>query len=343
MNIQTYIQQIPKAELHIHIEGSFEPELMFAIAQRNKLNIAYSSVEEVKKAYNFNNLQDFLNIYYASAKVLLYEQDFYDLTWAYLVKAHQQNVVHTEIFFDPQTHTQRGIKFATVINGIHRALIDAKKQFNLSSKLIMCFLRHLDENSAMQTLHDALPYKQLITAVGLDSSEVGNPPIKFQHVFAQALAAGWLTVAHAGEEGRAGYIWDALKHLKVSRIDHGNHAIEDEALMQYLLAHHIPLTMCPLSNYKLKVQEDLTQHPLKKMLDRGLLVTVNSDDPAYFGGYINENYLAIQKALNLNQAEIYQLAENSFTASFLNEEEKQAKLKLLSHYSQFLLPRQNAQ
>ena len=195
----------------------------------------------------------------------------------------------------------------------------------------------------MQTLQEALPYKHWITAVGLDSSEVGNPPIKFQQVFAKALAEGWLTVAHAGEEGGAGYIWDALKHLKISRVDHGNHAIEDEALMQYLLAHHIPLTMCPLSNYKLKVQPDLSHHPLKKMLDRGLLVTVNSDDPAYFGGYINENYLAIQKALNLSQAEIYKLAENSFIASFLNEKEKTARLKLLSHYSQFLLPRQNEQ
>ena len=279
--LKNFIKTIPKAELHLHIEGTFEPELMFKIAKRNNLKIKYKSVEELKKAYNFNNLQEFLDIYYEGAKVLIEEQDFYDMTWAYLKKVHLQNVTHTEIFFDPQTHTDRKIKFGTVIEGIHKALEDGQKKLGITSKLIMCFLRHLDEETAVKTLKEALNYKDWITAVGLDSSEVGNPPSKFQNVFEQARNEGFLTVAHAGEEGPAEYIWEALNLLKVSRIDHGNHCLDDEKLVKELVNRKIPLTVCPLSNLKLKVVKDLKNHPLKAMLDKGLLVTINSDDPAY--------------------------------------------------------------
>lgn len=320
---EEFIKGIPKAELHLHIEGTFEPELMFEIARRNNKNLKYSSVEELRKAYDFNNLQDFLDIYYEGASVLIEERDFYDLTWAYLVKAHIQNVLHTEIFFDPQTHTDRGISFTTVINGISSALKDAKEEFGMSSKLIMCFLRHLDEKAAFETLEMALPYKHLITAVGLDSSEVDHPPSKFQGVFEKAREEGFLTVAHAGEEGPAEYVREALELLHVSRIDHGNRALDDDELIKELVSRKIPLTVCPLSNLKLKVVEDQKAHPLKVMLDRGLLVTVNSDDPAYFGGYVNENYLAVAKALDLTRENIKQLAINSFRASFLDEKEKE--------------------
>ena len=329
ISIEDFIKGIPKAELHLHIEGTFEPELMFQIAKRNNIKIKYNSVEEVKKAYDFNNLQDFLNIYYAGASVLINEQDFYDLTWAYLQKIHSQNVIHTEIFFDPQTHTDRGIKFETVIKGISRALEDGKNKLGISSKLIMCFLRHLDEEAAIKTLRTALNYKELITAVGLDSSEIGHPPSKFQRVFEMAKAEGFLTVAHAGEEGPAQYVWEALNLLKVSRVDHGNHSLDDEKLVQELVSRKMPLTVCPLSNLKLKVVKNLKEHPLRKMLQKGLLVTINSDDPAYFGGYINENYLAISEALNLSKEEISTLAKNSFRASFLDEETKQ---KLIDTY-----------
>jgi len=331
-NLQSFIHGIPKAELHLHIEGTFEPELMFEIAKRNNIKIKYSSVDDVKKAYNFNNLQEFLDIYYAGASVLINEQDFYDMTLAYLEKAHSQNVIHTEIFFDPQTHTDRGIKFETVIKGISRALEDAQNKLGISSKLIMCFLRHLDENAAIKTLEQALPYKNLITAVGLDSSEVGHPPSKFKNVFESALKEGFLTVAHAGEEGPAEYIWEALNLLKVSRIDHGNHCIDDEKLIDELVRRKMPLTMCPLSNLKLKVQTDLSNHPLKKMMGSGLLVTVNSDDPAYFGGYIEDNYIAIADALNLLKEDIYKLAKNSFMASFLNEDEKKKLIEKTDLY-----------
>jgi adenosine deaminase len=323
ISIEDFIKGIPKAELHLHIEGTFEPELMFQIAKRNNIKIKYNSVEEVKKAYDFNNLQDFLNIYYAGASVLINEQDFYDITWAYLQKIHSQNVIHTEIFFDPQTHTDRGIKFKTVIKGINRALEDGRNKLGISSKLIMCFLRHLDENAAMKTLETALDYKELITAVGLDSSEIGHPPSKFQRVFERAKAEGFLTVAHAGEEGPAQYVWEALNLLKVSRVDHGNHSLDDEKLVRELVSRKMPLTVCPLSNLKLKVVKNLKEHPLREMLQKGLLVTINSDDPAYFGGYINENYLAISEALNLSKEEILMLAKNSFQASFLDEETKQ--------------------
>lgn len=332
MTLEKFIKSIPKAELHLHIEGTFEPELMFKIAKRNKIKIRYKSVDELKKAYNFNNLQDFLNIYYEGASVLIKEEDFYDMTWAYLQKIHSQNLLHTEIFFDPQTHTDRGIKFSTVINGISSALKDAKKKLKISSRLIMCFLRHLDENSAIKILDQALKYKKLIYAVGLDSSEMGNPPSKFQKVFDRARRAGFFTVAHAGEEGPAEYVWEALNLLKVSRIDHGNHSLDDEKLVGELVKRKIPMTVCPLSNLKLRVVKNLKNHPLKKMMNKGLLVTVNSDDPAYFGGYVNENYLAIAKALNLSKKDIYTLAKNSFIASFLSKDEKKKIFKKLDEF-----------
>ncbi|GAB1454498.1 adenosine deaminase [Draconibacterium sp.] len=322
MSIEEFIKAIPKAELHVHIEGTFEPELMFKIAKRNNIPLQYQSVEELKKAYNFSNLQSFLNIYYAGAKVLITEQDFYDLTRAYLEKAHAQNVLHAEIMFDPQTHTNRGIEFKTVITGIARALQDAQKEWGMTSNLIMSFLRHLSEEDAFKTLYAALDYKDLIIAVGLDSSEKGHPPSKFQRVFEMALKEGFKTVAHAGEEGPAEYVWEALDLLKVSRIDHGNNSLNDEKLVQELVKRKMPLTVCPLSNIKLKVVTDMKNHPLKKMLDAGLLATVNCDDPAYFGGYINENFLVVSEVLNLTKEDIFMLAKNSFEASFLDEESK---------------------
>ena len=334
LSIEDFINGIPKAELHLHIEGTFEPELMLKTAKRNNKKFKYQSIEELKEAYNFNNLQDFLNIYYESAGVLIEEQDFYDMTWAYLEKVHTQNLVHAEIFFDPQTHTDRGIKFSTVIDGIHRALEDARNKLGISSKLIMCFLRDLDEEAAIHTLKEALEYKDWITAVGLDSSEAGHPPSKFQRVFEKAKKENLLTVAHAGEEGPTEYIWEALRLLKVSRVDHGNHCLDDENLIKELVKKKMPLTVCPLSNLKLKVVQDLKQHPLRKMMDKGLLVTINSDDPAYFGGYVNENYLAISKALNLSKEDICQLAKNSFVASFLDEEKKQQMMKQVDKYYQ---------
>ena len=322
MSTHDFIKAIPKAELHVHIEGTFEPELMFKIAKRNKIPLPYCSVEELKKAYNFSNLQSFLDIYYAGAKVLITEQDYYDLTLAYLDKAHSQNVLHTEIMFDPQTHTNRGIDFKTVMNGISGAMQDAQKEWGITSNLIMCFLRHLSEEDAIQTLETALKSKDLIIAVGLDSSEKDHPPSKFKRVFETALKEGYKTVAHAGEEGPAGYVWEALELLKISRIDHGNNSLNDDKLVRELVKQQMPLTVCPLSNLKLKVITDLKNHPLKKMLDTGLLATVNSDDPAYFGGYINENFIAVADALNLSKQEIATLARNSFKASFLGEEEK---------------------
>jgi adenosine deaminase len=319
MSIEDFINGIPKAELHVHIEGTFEPELMFEIAKRNNARIKYKSVEEIREAYKFNNLQDFLDIYYKGAVILTEEEDFYDLTMAYLRKAVSQNVLHSEIFFDPQTHTGRGIKFSTVIDGIHKALKDASANLGISTKLIICFLRDLDESAAMKTLEEALAYRERIIAVGLDSAEIGNPPSKFQEVFTRAREAGFLTVAHGGEEGPANYVREALELLKVSRIDHGNHCLDDDKLTEELIRRKIPLTVCPLSNLRLKVVDRMEEHPLRRMMERGLLVTVNSDDPAYFGGYINENYLAITKALNLTEDDIYKLAKNSFEASFLEE------------------------
>lgn len=321
-SLSDYINEIPKAELHLHIEGTLEPELMFELASRNNVRIKYSSVQELREAYNFNNLQEFLDIYYAGASVLVTEQDFYDMTSAYMKKARSQNVIHAEIFFDPQTHTNYGISFETVIMGINRALEDAKVNYGITSRLIPCFLRHLDPDSAMDTLKQAGEYKSWITAFGLDSSEVGNPPSKFQKVFDAVREEGFLTVAHAGEEGPSEYVWEAIDLLKVSRIDHGNRSLDDDALVEYLKEKKIPLTVCPLSNLKLKVVKDLKKHPLKEMLNRGLMVTLNSDDPAYFGGYVGENYMALAESLDLTRDEIYTLVQNSFSASFLDDNEK---------------------
>lgn len=323
MNRLELIRALPKAELHVHIEGTFEPELMFASAQRNKIAIPYKSVEEVKQAYNFHNLQSFLDIYYAGAAVLIHEQDFYDLAWAYFEKCAEDRVVHTEMFFDPQTHTDRGVAFATVINGLQKACDDAKAKLDISSHLIMCFLRHLSEDAAFATLEQALPYKDQIIAVGLDSSEVGHPPSKFERVFAKAREAGFLVVAHAGEEGPAAYVWEALDLLKVNRIDHGVRSEEDPALMQRLIAEKMPLTVCPLSNLKLCVVDDMQQHNIRRLLQQGVHVTVNSDDPSYFGGYMNDNFIAIAEALDLSNEELKQLAINSFEASFITDADKE--------------------
>ena len=327
-----FITGIPKAELHLHIEGTFEPELMFKIAKRNGIELDFNNIEELKKAYNFSNLQEFLNIYYAGCNVLINEVDFFDLTWAYLTKAKEQNILHTEVMFDPQTHTDRGILFETVINGIHNALADAENKLGISSKLIMSFLRHLPEKKAFETLEQAAPFKEWIDVVGLDSSEVGNPPSKFARVFQKAREEGYLIVAHAGEEGPPEYVTEALEFLQVDRIDHGNRSLEDMDVVNDLIERKMALTVCPLSNLKLKVVEDLTKHPLREMLDKGLFVTINSDDPAYFGGYLNENFFEIQKALNLSKEDIIQLADNSFKASFLNEIEKSKMLQEITDY-----------
>ena len=332
--INNFIEGIPKAELHLHIEGTFEPELMFEIAHRNNIPINYQSVDELKKAYNFNNLQEFLDIYYAGASVLIHEQDFYDLTWAYLTKVHAQNLVHTEIFFDPQTHTDRGISFDTVIQGIHNALIDGKDKLGISSQLIMCFLRHLVEASAFETLEQALPYKNWIAGVGLDSSELGHPPSKFERVFSKAMDEEFITLAHAGEEGPAEYIWEAINLLKVSRIDHGNRSMDDDQLIKYIAEKQIPLTVCPLSNLELKVVEDLKDHPLLQLMEAGVMVTINSDDPAYFDGYMNENYIQIATALNFSKKQISQLAKNSFKASFLPDKKKEKLISQVENYYQ---------
>ncbi len=323
MDIKELISVLPKAELHLHIEGSFEPELMFEIAERNKVSIPYKSVEEVRDAYSFHNLQSFLDIYYAGASVLLKEVDFYDMTMAYLKRCYEDHVVHTEIFFDPQTHTDRGVPFEVVFKGIKNALDEGEKKYGITSKMIMCFLRHLSEEEAFKTLEMAKPFKDNIIAVGLDSSEVGHPPAKFQKVFDEARSQGYLTVAHAGEEGPPDYIWQALDLLKVKRIDHGVRALEDEKLMDIIIRERIPLTVCPLSNLKLCVVDDLRKHNLKKMLDRGVCVTINSDDPSYFGGYMNQNFLETSKALNLNKSDLIQIAKNSFEASFMDDKEKE--------------------
>ena len=323
VDLTTLIETIPKAELHLHIEGTLEPELMMQLAQRNSVEIPYASVDEIRNAYEFSDLQSFLDIYYAGAQALIQEQDFYDLTWAYLERAAIDNVRHVEIFFDPQTHTERNISFATVIDGICGALQDGESKLGISFELIMCFLRHLSAADAMATLEQAIPHKRRIRAVGLDSSEAGHPPAKFTEVFARARDEGFLTVAHAGEEGPPEYIREALDLLKVERIDHGVRCLEDPRLVERLAKEQIPLTVCPLSNIKLRVFETLEDHNLKKLLDAGLCVTINSDDPAYFGGYIGENFLQTQRALHLSVDEIVKLARNSFVASFLSDEEKE--------------------
>ena len=320
--LRTLLQNMPKAELHIHIEGSLEPELIFALAQRNGVELAYPSVEALRQAYAFTDLQSFLDIYYAGASVLLTEQDFYDMTAAYLARAHADNVRHAEIFFDPQTHTARGVPFATVINGIWRACQDAP----LSASLIMCFLRHLSEDEALATLEESLPYRDKFIGVGLDSSEVGHPPEKFARVFERARALGLRLVAHAGEEGPPAYIESALDVLKVERIDHGVRSLESEALTARLAREGMALTVCPLSNIKLRVFDRMDSHNLRRLLDAGLAVTINSDDPAYFGGYVNENYFATFEALPLDATHARQLARNSFEAAFLEPSAKRAYL-----------------
>ena len=324
--MKTFIENLPKIELHLHIEGTLEPEMMFDLARRNQLQLPYASVREVQNAYHFTNLQSFLDIYYQGANVLQTEQDFYDLMYAYLQKANEQNVRHAEIFFDPQTHTARGIPFETVIHGLQRAREDAQQKMGVSSELIMCFLRHLSPEAALKTLDEAKPFKKLIFGVGLDSSEKGRPPSLFKEVFARARDEGYITVAHAGEEGPAAYVWEALELLDVKRIDHGVRSIEDPQLIKYLVENQIPLTVCPLSNIKLHVFEDIAEHNIKQLLELGVCVTINSDDPAYFGGYMTENFLATQSGLNLSKADLYKISLNAIQAAFLDEQ-REAALK----------------
>jgi len=331
MSLLEFIKKSPKAELHLHIEGTLEPEQMFALAKRNNIQIPFKNINEAKEAYNFNNLESFLKTYYEGAKVLIKEQDFFDLTWAYALKCKEDNIVHTEIFFDAQTHTDRGINFDIVINGIYKALQKAQKEFGLSFKIIMCFLRHLDEEKGFKILDQALPHKDKIYGVGLDSSETGNPPNKYEKLFKKAIEYGFITVAHAGEEGPPEYIWEALNLLNVKRIDHGVQCLKDEKLVEELSKSQIPLTVCPLSNIKLQVFNKLENHNLWKMLDKKLMVTVNSDDPAYFGGYLNKNLIEVQAALNLSKDEVKTLLVNSFKSSFLSEEKKKEWIsKILS-------------
>jgi adenine deaminase len=320
------IKRLPKCELHIHIEGSLEPDMVFALARRNGIRLPYPSVEALRQAYRFGDLQDFLNIYYQSMSVLVTEQDFYDLAWAYLDRARADNVRHVEMFFDPQGHTSRGIAFATVINGLHRAIVDAGEKLGVQASLIMCFLRHLDEAGAQRTLDQALAFKDRIVGVGLDSSEKGNPPSKFKHVFARARDAGFFLTAHAGEEGPASYVWEALDVLGCARIDHGNHSIDDASLVGRLAREQVPLTMCPLSNLRLRVVDDLAHHPLRRLMDKGVLVTVNSDDPAYFGGYVNQNYVAISAALALARGDIATIVRNGIKASLMTAADKDKAL-----------------
>jgi adenosine deaminase len=309
---------LPKAELHIHIEGSLEPELIFALAQRNGVVLPYPSVEALRQAYAFTDLQSFLDIYYAGASVLLHEADFFDMAWAYLQRAHADHVVHTEIFFDPQTHTARGVDIGVVVAGLKRACDRAQAEFGMTSALILCFLRHLSEEDAFATLDAALPHRAHFIGVGLDSSEVGHPPAKFSRVFARCRELGLRIVAHAGEEGPPPYIWEALNDLKAERIDHGVRSLDDSALVAELARRRTPLTVCPLSNLKLCVVNDLREHPMKKLLDAGLCATVNSDDPAYFGGYLNANFVQTVEALNLSRDDVITLARNSFEASFID-------------------------
>lgn len=326
-SVEKLIKKIPKAELHLHIEGTLESEMMLSLAKRNNFELKYRDAEEAKRAYNFSNLQEFLDIYYEGAGVLLQEEDFYDLMIAYLSRAKDENIIHTEIFFDPQTHTSRGVKFSTVITGIRNGLVEGERRWGISSKLIMSYLRHLDEKDAFKTLEEALKYKGWITAVGLDSSEVGHPPSKFRGVFERSAREGFLTVAHAGEEGPLEYVKEAIEVLGIARIDHGNASHRDREFLKKLSEMKMPLTLCPLSNLKLGVVKNLREHPLKIFLDAGVMATVNSDDPAYFGGYLNDNYIAVAESLSLNESHIKKLAVNSIEASFLSKAEKNALLE----------------
>ena len=328
--IINFIKNTPKAELHLHIEGCLEPELMFKLSKRNKVIIPFKSIKEIQSAYNFTNLDSFLKIYYEGANVLITEEDFFDLTWEYILNCKKDNIVHTEIFFDPQTHILRNINFDTVINGIDKALKKANSDFGITSKIIMCFLRHLDEDQCFEVLSKAVKHKDKIIGVGLDSSEKGNPPQKFKSLFETAIKEGFLTVAHAGEEGPPEYIWDSLDLLKVKRIDHGVQCLNDEKLVDRLVNEQIPLTVCPLSNVKLCVFDKLENHNLKMMLDKGLRVMVNSDDPAYFGGYLNKNLIDTSKALNLNLENVKKLIENSFKSSFLENKKKEKWLQKIN-------------
>ena len=327
-----WLNGLPKIELHLHIEGTLEPELLFKLAKRNSIKLPFNNINEVKKAYQFSNLQDFLDIYYQGAEVLLHKQDFYDLTWAYLLKCKEQNVVHVEPFFDPQTHTSRGITFKVIVDGISEALNDAKEKLGISSRLIMCFLRHLSEESAIETLIHSEQFVDVIYGVGLDSAEMGNPPEKFKKVFNKAKDMGYKLVAHAGEEGPASYIWSSLDVLNVQRIDHGIRAIDDPELMLHLIESKMPLTVCPLSNVKLRVFDSMANHTILDMLDLGVCVTVNSDDPSYFGGYMTENFLALYDSLELSRDQAIKLINNSIDASFADDSRKKELSNLLQAY-----------
>jgi adenine deaminase len=331
--VEEFVRGLPKAELHVHIEGTLEPELAFRLARKHGIVLPYATVDDLRRAYQFPNLQSFLDVYYAGADVLRDQDDFHALTQAYLRKAHEQGVVHVEMFFDPQTHTARGVELSTVLLGLRRALKEAEREFGLTSRLILCFLRHLNAADAMRTLEDALPYKEFITAVGLDSSEAGHPPSKFAAVFDRARREGLLAVAHAGEEGPPAYIYEALDILQVQRIDHGVRCEEDPALVRRLVHERMPLTVCPLSNVRLNVFAAIEAHNLKRLLDRGVCVTVNSDDPAYFGGYVLENYLAVQRGLGLSYADLALLAHNSFEASFLGPDDKRRWMAAVAAYA----------
>lgn len=332
MELKEYIEKVPKAELHLHIEGSLQPEMLFSLAKRNAVNLSYKDIESVKTAYKFKNLQDFLDIYYAGAGVLLKEQDFYDLTMAYLKDAHEQNIIHTEIFFDPQTHTDRGIPFSVVVNGINRAIVDAREKWGINCMLILSFLRHLTEDEAFKVWNEAQEYKHLFVGVGLDSSELGNPPQKFEKIFAQAKSEGMKLVAHAGEEGPSDYVKEAIEVLKIDRIDHGNKSLDDEILVKEIIEKGLALTVCPLSNVMLRNVESIEQHPIITMLEKGIKATVNSDDPAYFGGNLTENFLALADGLQLTKEHVYQLSKNAFEASFVDEQTKLTYLKKLEDF-----------
>ncbi|MDD1795008.1 adenosine deaminase [Enterovibrio sp. ZSDZ42] len=331
--MEDFIRHLPKVELHLHIEGSLEPELMFELAERNNITLPYANVEEAREAYHFHNLQSFLDIYYQGANVLLTERDFFDLTWAYLMRCKADNVMHTEIFFDPQTHTGRGIAFDTAINGIYHALRQGEKELGITSQLIMCFLRHLSEEAAFETLEQAKPHLHRLVGVGLDSSELGHPPEKFARVFAEARALGLTTVAHAGEEGPASNIYDAIELLHVSRVDHGVQCTQDPALVELLAQTRMPLTVCPLSNIKLRVFDRMEDHNILSLLDKGLCVTVNSDDPAFFGGYMNDNFLALNRALSPSKEQLTQLTRNAIEAAFVDKDTRQSLHQKLDDFS----------